>query len=30
MIELHKSGSLRLFDCDSFEKCEYFLLGKDD
>ena len=30
MSELHKSGSLGSFDCDSFNKCESFLLGKDD
>ena len=30
MTELHKSGSLGSFDCESFDKCEYYLLGKDD
>ena len=28
--ELHKSGSLGSFDCDSFDKFESCLLGKDD
>ena len=28
--ELHKNGSLRLFDCDSFDTCESCLLSKDD
>ena len=27
MIELHKNGSSRSFDFDSFEKCESCLLG---
>ena len=30
MTELHPSISLRSFDCDSFDKCESCLLGKDD
>ena len=30
MNELHYSASLGSFDCDSFEKCESCLLGKDD
>ena len=28
MIELHKSGSLGSFDCESFNTCESCLLGK--
>ena len=30
MTKLPKGGSLGSFDCDSFEKFESFLLGKDD
>ena len=30
MTKLHKSGSLWSLDCDSFDKYESFLLGKDD
>ena len=30
MTELHKNGSLRSFDCDSFDTCESYLLRKDD
>ena len=30
MTELHKSGSLGSFHCDSFNKCESCLLSKDD
>ena len=30
MNELHNCGSLGSFDHESFDKCESFLLGKDD
>ena len=30
MTELHKSGSLGSFDCDSFNKGESCFLGKDE
>ena len=30
MTELHHSAILGSFDCDSFDKCESCLLGKDD
>ena len=30
IIELHNCGSLGSFDCESFDKCESSLLGKDD
>ena len=30
MTKLHKHGSLGSFDCDSFDKRESCLLGKDD
>ena len=30
MIKLHKSGSSGSFDCDSFDKSESCLLGKED
>ena len=30
MTELHNYGSLRSFDCESFDNCESCLLGKDD
>ena len=30
MTELHYCGSLGSFDCESFDTCESFLLGKDD
>ena len=30
MTELHGYGSLVSFDCESFDKCESCLLGKDD
>ena len=30
MTELHKCGSLGSFGRESFDKCESFLLGKDD
>ena len=30
MTELHNCGSLGSFDCESFDKCESHLLGKDD
>ena len=30
MNELHNCGSLGSIDCESFDKCESCLLGKDD
>ena len=30
MTELHNCGSLGSFYCESFDKCESCLLGKDD
>ena len=30
MTELHNWGSLGSFDCESFDKCESHLLGKDE
>ena len=30
MTKLHKYVSLGSFDCNSFDKCESYLLGKDD